>query len=363
MNPNSNKSPINPSVPLPAQKPPARTAERKPTVKEAYAQAGTSEAQVSKDLNDYLSKVTISDSDRMNGSRTIINDPVKCLKACVDIVKRLEAKKGSLYDDDEFGPTPSDPHGQNSIMYDNPFMGAPTPEDVSWIRPQEICKGMKPEFLVSGAQSNDVCQGGIGDCWLIGAMSVLATQDKYVVGQFNPKIENMKEVSDQDALGMMQGVYPPMFHSFRKYGLYVLRFYKNFMWRYIIMDDKLPCYTSSGQPELIFASCATPNEFWVPLIEKAYAKLHGCYQALISGDLSDGLTDFTGLVSEKLAIQDKGRLNTKQLKDADTFWEKLRTYKKNGALMGCSIIGTGIEHSVILDGEDTGLVSGHAYSI
>ena len=69
----------------------------------------------------------------------------------------------------------------------------------------------------------------------------------------------------------------------------------------MIIDDRVPCIDDNP----VFGSCKDPLETWVPMIEKAYAKLHGCYEALISGFIDDALTDLTGFVAEKLLLQDK----------------------------------------------------------
>ena len=46
------------------------------------------------------------------------------------------------------------------------------------------------------------------------------------------------------------------------------------IWRYIIIDDKIPC---KDMGEIVYGHCENANELWVPLIEKAYAKLHNNY--------------------------------------------------------------------------------------
>lgn len=74
------------------------------------------------------------------------------------------------------------------------------------------------------------------------------------------------------------------------------------MWRYVIIDSKIPCFEGSRSP--IFAKSKQPNEFWVSLVEKAYAKLHGNYESLISGNIDEGLQDMTGFVSEKIITTD-----------------------------------------------------------
>ncbi len=108
---------------------------------------------------------------------------------------------------------------------------------------------------MEGSSSGDVIQGKLGDCWFLGALSVLGTNEDLLKSCF----------WHQDA--------------FKEFGLYVCAFYKDGCLRFVIIDDLLPVFDSSGK--LVFAQCKDSNELWVPLIEKAYAKIHGCYKALI----------------------------------------------------------------------------------
>lgn len=66
-----------------------------------------------------------------------------------------------------------------------------------------------------------------------------------------------------------------------KYGVYILRLCKGHDWYYQIIDDRFPVSVSNNKPS--FATCNDQGEIWVPLIEKAFAKLHGCYESLIGG--------------------------------------------------------------------------------
>jgi hypothetical protein len=114
-------------------------------------------------------------------------------------------------------------------------------------------------LFIGGSSSGDVIQGKLGDCWFLGALAVLGTQQKLIENCFWRK------------------------DSFKEFGLYVCIFYKDGALRCVIIDDMIPVFSSNGS--IVFARCSDPNELWVPLIEKAYAKLHGCYKALI-GDWS-----------------------------------------------------------------------------
>lgn len=54
-----------------------------------------------------------------------------------------------------------------------------------------------------------------------------------------------------------------------------------------------------GGKSLHFAKSGTAGETWVPLIEKAYAKLHGNYSHLLGGQVCDAIEDLTGLVRSR----------------------------------------------------------------
>jgi hypothetical protein len=69
-----------------------------------------------------------------------------------------------------------------------------------------------------------------------------------------------------------------VFQEFAQLGLYIFRFFKNSQSYFVIIDDLIPCLRNGNrQPIPVFGKCENKNLFWVPLIEKAYAKLHHRY--------------------------------------------------------------------------------------
>lgn len=70
----------------------------------------------------------------------------------------------------------------------------------------------------------------------------------------------------------------------------------------VVVDTCLPYDPDTKM--VCFGLNTNPQEFWVPLAEKAYAKLHGNYEAALEGTLIEGLTDFTGGISEKINMSE-----------------------------------------------------------
>jgi hypothetical protein len=89
----------------------------------------------------------------------------------------------------------------------------------------------------------------------------------------------------------------------------------------VIVDTRIPYNPQSKTP--LYGHCADPNEFWVPLIEKAYAKLHGSYEAINGGSMTESLVDLTGGSSEKFNL--RAPEVAEQIEN-QVFWKELKKY-------------------------------------
>ncbi len=159
--------------------------------------------------------------------------------------------------DTEFGPVLEDEGDQMDDQGRNSLYLGGKPPNHTYIHPDDIEWRFIPDiieeyqdgkegwcFFDQGPGSNDAKQGILGNCWFISALSVIATRDQLLCGfeQVPKPEEGETEVEITDAIvnQMSGGVYPPLFHLYRKKGLYVFRFFKDFHWLYVLVDTRLP---------------------------------------------------------------------------------------------------------------------------
>ncbi|KAM5144537.1 calpain-9 isoform 2-T2 [Callospermophilus lateralis] len=219
---------------------------------------------------------------------------------------------GSLFEDVDF------PANNTSLFYSErsqvPF---------EWKRPGEIVE--KPEFILGGATRTDICQGELGDCWLLAAIASLTLNEKALA----------RVVPQDQSFGPG---YAGIFH---------FQFWQHSEWLDVVIDDRLPTFRG----RLVFLHSADHTEFWSALLEKAYAKLNGSYEALKGGSTLEAMEDFTGGVAETFLTREAPQ----------DFYTILGKALKRGSLLGCSM---DIRNAAESEARTPfGLIKGHAYTI
>ncbi|KAG0718857.1 Calpain-5 [Chionoecetes opilio] len=212
-------------------------------------------------------------------------------------------KKECLNRGEKFSDPKFPPHDSTLFFSKQP------PGVITWKRPHEIVD--KPQLFIEGASAKDVTQGQLGNCWFVAACATLAG-----VKELWHKV--IPDYKDQE-----YGELHP--------GIFCFRFWRFGEWVEVVIDDLLP--TIEGK--LIFTHSKERGEFWCALLEKAYAKLYGSYEALEGGNLSDALVDLTSGVSAHLDLTTGGYV--------DDFEKKKQLFKmmakemSEHSLMCCAI--------------------------
>ncbi|EKG09695.1 hypothetical protein MPH_13217 [Macrophomina phaseolina MS6] len=204
----------------------------------------------------------------------------------------------------------------------------------------------RPAFTIDGFGASDVQQGGNGDCWWVAAVTTLCS----VPGQLERICVARNEAC----------------------GAYGFVFHRDGDWFPVVVDDNLylaePDYSAdvydptgkearkyrkryqTGSEALCFAKCTESDETWLPLLEKAYAKAHGDYNAIAGGFPGEGVEDMTGGVTTTI--------DTNKVLGKDRLWKELLNANKE------FIFATGTPSSASGDSDfRSGLACQHAYSV
>nr|XP_055106583.1 calpain-12 [Symphalangus syndactylus] len=212
------------------------------------------------------------------------------------------------------------PAGPDALGYDQLGPDSEKAKGVKWMRPHEFCA--EPKFICEDMSRTDVCQGSLGNCWFLAAAASLTLY---------PRLLRRVVPPGQD----FQHGYAGVFH---------FQLWQFGRWMDVVVDDRLPV----REGKLMFVHSEQRNEFWAPLLEKAYAKLHGSYEVMRGGHMNEAFVDFTGGVGEVLYL----RQNSMGLFSA------LRHALAKESLVGATALSDRGEYRT-----EEGLVKGHAYSV
>lgn len=139
----------------------------------------------------------------------------------------------------------------------------------------------------------DVSQGALGDCYYLAAIAALAEKPEILRSLFATALPSK--------------------------GLYAVRLNFGGIEVLVALDDEF-AFSQRGR-YLSFAKAPTnpQSHLWVMLLEKAYAKLHGSYQAIEGGYVHEALADLTGGLPGKLTLSREA---------TDDVWDKLKQLSK-----------------------------------
>ena len=154
-------------------------------------------------------------------------------------------------------------------------------KNLEWRRPDELVKD--PKFMLTAEEKGpeiDAKHGLFGTSHFVSALTMGGSRGGVV-----------------EKLVVEQEYFDRGFVSFQ--------FFKNGKWVQVIVDTLLPYEKEQNSRVCCYSSCSNLQEFWVQLMEKAYAKLHRSYEKTTTISVSDILVDLTGGIAETVPLHSK----------------------------------------------------------
>ena len=194
-----------------------------------------------------------------------------------------------------------------------------------WLRPEILFDNSNYKVISEEINPNNIIPGCLNDSYFLTALVSLSKYPKV--------IENLLFVKEKTREHL--------------YGIYLNI---HGQWKLVLVDDNFPCFEDQKCKKFVFSYCKN-KDIWVSLLEKAWAKVNGCY-AKIGGHISpyevfDVLTDsYTEVIN----------INPNNESNVNNLWKKILNAEEKKFI----VLGVSINNSTI---EKLGLIPGKAYII
>lgn len=187
-----------------------------------------------------------------------------CHAEVCEIIARC-SESGEKYEDPDFVRTTDGGDDTANAGLSGSGSGA------EWRRLGEMTD--EPKIFEDGSDPDDVVQGRLGSCYLLGALAGLSVVPGLVERLFS------------SACSFEHGVFGVMIFDA-----------ETRKWTYVVIDDLVPV-DWNGDP--IYARSVDEDEHWVSLLEKAYAKygrrgVTGVYANIAGGRPERAMVDYSG---------------------------------------------------------------------
>jgi len=256
-----------------------------------------------------------------------------CRELCVAEVDRIIAEckaAGKKFTDPEWDLTTA-PEKALYVDSEAPGWDCTVAKPAAYKRVTELVEGAV--LFKGGVRAGDIIQGQIGTCFLLGAMGAIVSNSDSALRKIFVK------------------------HDVET-GVYGVRFCLDGEWTYVVVDDLMPV---DQYGRLMYAHSKDPQEVWCALLEKAYCKLHTCYEMCDGGFSTEAIFNFFGGVSGKIDIKDSHKADPK------TYFTLLKQARSHGWLL--TVHFTPKAAAAASSGKcgeatfESGLVGGHCYSV
>ena len=291
-------------------------------IKEENSKRNKAEKEEQKNI---VSKISKNEEESFNKRRTIITLAGAEVQ---DKIYRKQSicKTSGIWTDYLFSPQ------QNSLC---PFNsnGFLLPEGIKyndligwnhfkWLKPEKIFDTPNYNILPEHFSPKDIIQGCLNDSYFLSAIGALCKYPNFI-----EKLFFIKDKSKEHLYGIYYNIHGE--------------------WKLVLVDDNFPVSENKKVKKFAFSHCKK-KEIWINLLEKAWAKINGCY-AQIGGQYSPSEI-FDVLTEAYTEIIDINKIKNNNSKE--NLWKKIvNEENKDFIIMGVSSNNKSIEEIGLLPGD------------